>query len=179
MTVTQKNRLAEIKTVIREIPDFPSPGILFRDITPVLADGDLFRAVIEFFVLRYQTQQITHIVGIDARGFILGSAIAYALGCGFVPVRKSGKLPSETLKEHYELEYGTNALELHVDSFNAERRVIIIDDLLATGGTALAAAKLVQRAGGEVIEIGFFIELSHLLGREKLTGFDVFSLIAY
>lgn len=169
----------QLKSTIREIPDFPEPGILFRDITPILSNGELFRHTIAIFSERYHTQQLQKIVAIDARGFILGAAVANALGIGFIPVRKRGKLPAKTLSESYQLEYGNNTLEIHEDSILPGERIAILDDVLATGGTAAATANLVEKLGGKITEISFLIELLSLKGREKLPSLPIFSAIQY
>ena len=155
------------KSLVRTIPNFPKPGIMFRDITPLLASGSGFRHVISILADRY-TGKVDKIVGIEARGFIFGAAIAHAIGAGFVPVRKPGKLPGELIGHDYELEYGKNRVEVHVDGLAKGERVVIMDDLLATGGTALAALALVQRMHAEVVECSFVIELSDLPGRARL-----------
>jgi len=168
-----------LKSLIREVPDFPKPGILFYDITTLLKDKDGLHGVIDALCGHYRQAQIDVVLGIEARGFIFAPALAYALGAGFVPVRKPKKLPWETLKVSYALEYGTDSLEMHKDAFVADSRVLIVDDLLATGGTAAAVAKLVEQAGGKVAGLGFAIELTFLNGRSKLPGYDVFSLLQY
>jgi len=168
-----------VKGLIRDIPDFPQPGIVFKDITPLLADDDAFSSVIDLIVVRYGRGNIDKVVGIEARGFILASPVAYHFGAGFVPVRKEGKLPWETEREEYALEYGTAVLEIHKDAIGDGDRVLIVDDVLATGGTARATAKLVERLGGKVIGIACLIELTFLKGRENLAGYDFFSLITY
>ena len=168
-----------IKGLIRDIPDFPQPGIVFKDITPLLADDDAFSSVIDLIVVRYGRGNIDKVVGIEARGFILASPVAYHFGAGFVPVRKEGKLPWDTEREEYALEYGTAVLEIHKDAIGSGDRVLIVDDVLATGGTARATAKLVERLGGKVIGIACLIELTFLKGRDNLAGYDFFSLITY
>lgn len=171
--------LEQVKALIRDVPDFPKPGIVFKDITPLLADQNAFSSIIDLIVVFYGRGNIDKVVGIEARGFILASPIAYHFGAGFVPVRKEGKLPWDSEREEYALEYGTAVLEIHKDSVRAGERVLIVDDVLATGGTALAAAKLVERLGGKVMGIACLIELAFLNGREKLAGYDFFSLISY
>jgi adenine phosphoribosyltransferase len=171
--------IERVKGLIRDIPDFPQPGIVFKDITPLLADDDAFSSVIDLIVVRYGRGNIDKVVGIEARGFILASPVAYHFGAGFVPVRKEGKLPWETEREEYELEYGTAVLEIHKDAIGAGDRVLIVDDVLATGGTARATARLVERLGGKVIGIACLIELTFLKGRENLAGYDFFGLITY
>jgi len=169
----------EFEKLIRDVPDFPKKGIIFKDITTLLQDGDAFRQAINQMVKRYLDSAIDKVVAIEARGFILGGVLAYKLGCGFVPARKPGKLPARTIREEYTLEYGSNALEIHQDSISKRDRVLIVDDLLATGGTALAAARLVEKLGGEVVAIEFLIELGFLHGREKLLPYPLHSLIVF
>ncbi|MFQ5926899.1 MAG: adenine phosphoribosyltransferase [Terriglobia bacterium] len=172
-------REAQLKKLIREIPDWPKPGILFYDITTLLKDPQGFRALIDQLYAHYQARPVDVVAAIEARGFIFGPALAYRLGAGFVPVRKPNKLPAETARETYQLEYGTDALEIHKDAIRNGQRVLICDDLLATGGTASATARLVRSMGGEVIGCGFAVELTFLQGRKKLAGLDVFSLLQY
>jgi adenine phosphoribosyltransferase len=169
----------QLRQAIRDVPDFPIKGILFKDITPVLQDGKLFRLAVDTFVERHQGKKIDGVVGIDARGFIFAGAVAYQLGVGMIPVRKKGKLPYKTVVTSYTLEYGSETSEMHVDAIKPGDNVIIVDDLLATGGTAMAATQLVQQLGGKVAEIDFMIELTFLKGRERLKGFDVFSAVQY
>src|SRR5881396_2981476 len=159
-----------LKALIRDVPDFPQPGIVFKDITPLLADEVAFSSVIDETVVHYGRGNIDKVVGIEARGFILASPVAYHFGAGFVPVRKAGKLPWETEREEYSLEYGTAVLEIHRDAVAPGERVLIVDDVLATGGTAHATAKLVERLGGKVIGIATLIELEFLHGRQALKG---------
>jgi adenine phosphoribosyltransferase len=168
-----------LKTLIREVPGFPKPGILFYDITTLLKDKDGFKAVIDAMAAHYRDAAVDMVVGIEARGFIFAPALAYALGAGFVPVRKPKKLPAECVTISYELEYGSDSLQMHRDALDGGNRVLIVDDLLATGGTARAVAKLVEQVGGSVIGLGFMVELAFLNGREKLQGYDVFSLLQY
>ena len=168
-----------LKSLIREVPDFPKPGILFYDITTLLKDKAGLRGVIDALCAHYNERQVDMVLGIEARGFIFAPALAYALGAGFVPVRKPKKLPSETLRVSYDLEYGTDSLEMHKDAVVPGSSVLIVDDLLATGGTAAAVARLVEQAGGKVAGLGFAIELTFLNGRAKLPGYDVFSLLKY
>jgi len=170
---------AEIECAIRNIPDFPKPGIQFKDITPVLADARLFSGSIHLLTEKFRPGQIDAVVGIDARGFIFAAAAAIKLQAGFVPVRKKGKLPYKTHEQEYNLEYGTATVAVHVDALKPGSRVLLIDDLLATGGTAAAAAALVQRLGAEILEISFLIELSFLAGRERLKNYPVSSLVVY
>ena len=169
----------DLKQRIRDIPDFPKAGILFRDITPLLSDGRAFRQAIDFIGERYLDKKVDVVVGIEARGFIMGAALAYKLGAGNVLVRKQGKLPFKTNRTTYALEYGTDTLEIHQDAIRPGQRVVIADDLLATGGTISAAADLVRQLGGEIVELTFLIELVALKGRERLSGLPVFSLLQY
>ncbi len=169
----------EIQTYIRAIPDFPLPGILFRDITPLLKDKQAFKAAIDLFVDKYKQAGINHVVGIEARGYMLGAPLAYAIGAGFVPVRKPGKLPYSKLSESYALEYGTNSLEVHADALGDGDRVLVVDDLLATGGTAAATRRLLERLGAQIAGFAFLIELEALKGRDALKGADVTSFITY
>lgn len=171
--------LEQLKALIRDVPDFPQEGIVFKDITPLLADENAFSSVIDLIVVNYGRGNIDKVVGIEARGFIIASPVAYHFGAGFVPVRKKGKLPSVTESEEYSLEYGTNTLEVHKDSIRPGERVLIVDDVLATGGTASATARLVERLGGKVVGIACLIELEFLGGRKNLGSYDFFSLISY
>jgi adenine phosphoribosyltransferase len=173
------NTMERVKGLIRDIPDFPQPGIMFKDITPLLADDDAFSSVIDLVVVHYGRGNIDKVVGIEARGFILASPVAYHFGAGFIPVRKEGKLPWETEREEYALEYGTAVLEIHKDAVSPGDRVLVVDDVLATGGTARATAKLVEGLGGKVMGIACLIELTFLEGRKNLQGYDFFSLIQY
>jgi adenine phosphoribosyltransferase len=168
-----------IKALIRDVPDFPQPGIVFKDITPLLADEIAFSSVIDLIVVHFGRGNVDKVVGIEARGFILASPVAYHFGAGFVPVRKQDKLPWETESEEYALEYGTATLEIHRDAVQPGERVLIVDDVLATGGTARAAASLVERIGGKVCGIACLIELEFLHGRDKLGNHDLFTLIRY
>jgi len=168
-----------LENIIRDVPDFPQKGIIFKDITTLLQDGKAFRLALKRMLKKYLDAKIDKVVGIEARGFIFGGVLAYKLGCGFVPARKPGKLPYRTIREEYTLEYGTNSLEVHEDSIKPGERVLIVDDLLATGGTALAAARLAEKLGGEVAGIEFLIELGFLHGRDKLAKYPVNSLITY
>ena len=168
-----------LKKLIREVPDFPKKGILFYDITTLLRDKTGFARLIDLFSEHYIGKQIDLILGMEARGFIFGPALAYRLNAGFVPVRKPGKLPAATYRVEYELEYGSNALEIHRDAIERGQRVLIVDDLLATGGTAVATAKLVSSLGGEIAGMAFVVELDFLKGREKLGAYEVFSLLHY
>ncbi len=170
---------ADIRKAIRTIPDFPQPGIQFKDITPVLADARLFSGSIDLLTERFKPGDVDAVVGIAARGFIFAAAAAVKLQAGLVPVRKKGKLPYRTLEEEYNLEYGTATMAVHVDALKPGSRVLLIDDLLATGGTAAAAATLVKRLQGRILEVSFLIELSFLAGRQKLKDHPVRSLVVY
>ena len=169
----------EIEALIRPVPDFPIPGILFRDITPLLKDKQGFHRAIELFVERFKDRAVDYVVGVEARGYIFGAPLAYAIGAGFIPIRKPGKLPHDTLSEEYALEYGTNALEVHADSLAHGERVVVVDDLLATGGTAAATRRLLERLGATVDAFAFLIELVALQGRAALPGIDVVSFVRY
>ncbi len=169
----------KLNKFIRDIPNFPKPGIVFKDITPLLADFQAFKLAIGSLSEKYSGQKIDKIVSMESRGFIFGSAVALKLGCGFVPVRKKGKLPYKTIKEEYELEYGTDTLEIHEDAIQKGENILIVDDVLATGGTAKAVCRLVEKVGGKVAGLAFLIELSFLNPREKLPEYDVFSLLKY
>jgi len=171
--------LEQIQSAIRTIPDFPQPGILFRDITPVLADADLFRQVIDLLAEKTVKLGAEKVVGIDARGFLFGAAVAYKLGLGFVPIRKRGKLPFKTIRYSYALEYGKADMEIHVDAVRPGEKIVLVDDLLATGGTAAAAAHLVQQLGAKVEAALFFIELADLDGRRHLGDVRVETLVAF
>ena len=171
--------LPKIRASIRDIADFPKPGIVFKDITPLLSDGDLFKSTIERLAGPFQRKGITHVASIESRGFIFGAPVAYILGAGYIPVRKKGKLPYKTHEQSYDLEYGTSTVAVHVDALKPGSRVLLIDDLLATGGTAAAAAALVNGLNARILEIAFLIELSFLAGRDKLKGFPVRSLVVY
>src|SRR6266436_526150 len=169
----------QLKRLIREVPDFPKQGILFYDITTLLKDKTGFAQLIDLFSEHYIGRQIDLVLGMEARGFIFGPALAYRLNAGFVPVRKPGKLPAETVKISYELEYGSNALEVHKDAVQKGQRILIVDDLLATGGTAEATAQLASGLGAQIAGLAFVVELDFLKGREKLARYDVFSLLHY
>jgi adenine phosphoribosyltransferase len=168
-----------LKALIRTVPDFPKPGILFYDITTLLKDPKGFATLIDALAQYYIDKEIDLVLGIEARGFIFGPALAYRLNAGFVPVRKPKKLPGPTARVTYDLEYGSDMLEIHVDAIEPGQRVVLVDDLLATGGTMQATIKLVQQLGGEIAGLGFAIELDFLKGRDKLSDFDVFSLLHY
>jgi len=169
----------QLKALIRDVPDFPQEGIVFKDITPLLANEIAFSTVIDLIVVHFGRGNVDKVVGIEARGFILASPVAYHFGAGFVPVRKKDKLPWETEAAEYELEYGTATLEIHRDAIAPGERVLIVDDVLATGGTARATADLVERVGGKVVGIACLIELGFLQGRSRLDGYDLFTLISY
>jgi adenine phosphoribosyltransferase len=174
-----ESSMDHLKELIREVPDFPKPGILFYDITTLLKDPQGLRSVIDAMAAHYKDSGVDLVIGIEARGFIFAPALAYALNAGFVPVRKPKKLPAECVSISYELEYGTDSLHMHRDALDSGKRVLIVDDLLATGGTASAVARLVEQVGGSVAGIGFVVELTFLNGRAKLQGYDVFSLLQY
>jgi adenine phosphoribosyltransferase len=167
----------DLKAIIRDVPDFPKKGIIFKDITTLLKDSRAFNEAISKLADHFKDREFDYIVGIEARGFIIGAPMALALQKGFVPIRKPGKLPAETISESYELEYGSNTIEMHKDALQPGDRVLLIDDLLATGGTIKAAVDLIEKLGAEVVGLGFLMELSFLDGREKLQGYDIFSLL--
>ena len=171
--------MEELKNIIRDVPDFPKKGIIFKDITTLLSDGRSFHRMVDLIAHRYVGKRIDKIVGVEARGFVLGSALAYKLGAGITLVRKPGKLPYKTRKVTYDLEYGSDTLEIHEDAFKAGDRVIIADDLLATGGTVAAVVKLVEGLGAEIVECAFMTELEFLHGRDKLPAGKVFSLLKF
>lgn len=171
--------VASLKSAVRDVPDFPKAGIMFKDITPVLADAALFRRAIDVLEARHKGKRIDKVAAIDARGFLFAGALADRLGAGLVPIRKKGKLPYTTFEESYDLEYGSATLAIHRDAFDKGDRVVLVDDLLATGGTASASTRLIEKAGGKVIEVDFMIELSFLKGRRKLKGYRVFAPIVY
>ena len=168
----------KLKKIIRDIDDFPKAGVVFKDITTLLADAASFQRVIDLMGHRYLDRQIDLVVGIEARGFLTGAALAYKLNTGVVLVRKPGKLPGKTFKETYALEYGTDTLEIHQDAIRPEQRILITDDILATGGTIKAVVNLIKKTGGKIVECAFLAELVHLKGREKLTGIPIFSLLS-
>ena len=170
---------AVLYSSIRDIPDFPKPGVVFKDITPLLADPVAFSTAVDAIVVSFGRGTVDKVVGIEARGFIVAAPVAYHFGAGFVPLRKPGKLPFETVSESYDLEYGAESLELHVDAFSEGDRVLIVDDVLATGGTARAACNLVERAGGTVAGLAFVIELGFLNGRSQIEDYDYTSLLKY
>lgn len=180
-SISPAELISRVKAAIRDVPDFPKAGIVFKDITPLLADASLFRETTDAIARPFQRERITHVVAIESRGFILGAPVAQALGAGFVPVRKKGKLPARTEVEEYALEYGTDQLEIHSDACDWSRRprVLIVDDVLATGGTADATRRLVERLGGEVAGFSFLIALGFLAGLERLRGRTLRALVTY
>jgi adenine phosphoribosyltransferase len=169
----------DLKEYIRDVPDFPKKGIIFKDITTLLKDPKALRHTVDLMSDRYIDQKIDHVIGIESRGFIFGSPLAYHIDAGFIPVRKPGKLPSITERISYDLEYGTDSLEIHKDALKPGQKVLIVDDLLATGGTAAAVARLVEKLQAKVVGLGFIIELTFLNGRQKLNGYEVHSLVQY
>jgi adenine phosphoribosyltransferase len=169
----------DLAKMIRDVPDFPKEGIVFKDITTLIKEPQAFKQVVDILAEHYAGQQIDLVVAVEARGYIFGAPVAYQLGAGFIPVRKVGKLPAETVREEYELEYGTDSVEMHRDAIEPGQKVLIVDDLIATGGSAAATARLVERLGGEVVGIAFLIELGFLSGVDKLKGYDVFTIIEY
>ncbi len=174
-----KMRKSDLKGHIRDIPDFPKEGILFKDITTLLKDKDAFKKSIDLLARKFKNEKIAQVVGVEARGFIFGAALAYKLGVGFVPVRKKGKLPGKTKSVTYALEYGTDSLEIHEDAIKPKSRVLIVDDLLATGGTIEAVSKLIREQKAVVAGIAFLIELQFLKGKDRLKDFDVYSVLKY
>ena len=173
------NLKEQIKSTIRDVPDFPKPGILFKDITPLLQDPKAFDAVLNAFEERYCGRRVDCVAGIESRGFVFGAPLANRLKVPFIPIRKKGKLPYKSVQETYDLEYGTATIEMHVDAIRKGQQVLMIDDLLATGGTAAAACRLVEKQGGTIVECAFVVELAFLNGRQKLNGREVFSLVQY
>ena len=171
--------ISTLRSAIRDVPDFPKPGIVFKDITPILSSGKLFRASIDAFLEQCRGKKIDKIAGIDARGFLFGSAVAYELGTGFVPMRKKGRLPYKTESAKYSLEYGEAEMELHIDAIERGEKIVLIDDLLATGGTSASAATLIKKVGGVLLEAQFLIELEFLHGRKKLAPIPVISFLKY
>ncbi|MGA7159376.1 MAG: adenine phosphoribosyltransferase [Bacteroidota bacterium] len=169
----------DLISTIRTVPDFPKKGIMFRDITTLLKDGKAYRYYVDALYERYKNQRIDKVVGIESRGFIAGGALAYRLGAGFVPIRKPGKLPAEKIRQEYQLEYGSDAVEIHRDAIARGDRVLLHDDLLATGGTIEAACKLVEQLEGNIIGLSFLIELTFLKGRTRLPHYDIFTLVSY
>jgi adenine phosphoribosyltransferase len=177
--VTAMENSQFLASSIRSVPDFPKKGIVFRDITTLLKDKDAYRQYIDIVYEYYKGQHIDKVVGIESRGFIGGSALAYRLGAGFVPIRKPGKLPAEKIRQEYQLEYGSDAVEIHRDAITKGERILLHDDLLATGGTIEAACKLVEQLGGKIVGLSFLIELSFLQPRKRLSQYDIFSVVAY
>jgi len=177
--MTSTSKPVRLEDWIRDIPDFPHKGILFKDITPLLQDAVAFQDALDRLAAHYKDAGIEAVVGVESRGFIFGAPLAYLLNAGFVPVRKFGKLPSQTVNVEYALEYGTNIVEVHMDAIKPGQKVLIVDDLLATGGTVAAAIELVEKLGGQIAGIAFLVELNYLKGRERLKGHDVFALINY
>ncbi|HLY30474.1 MAG TPA: adenine phosphoribosyltransferase [Ktedonobacterales bacterium] len=173
------SQLAWLKGLIRDVPDFPQPGILFRDITPLLQDAVALRTVIDILANRYRSAGVDRVVGIESRGFLFGAPLACALGVGFTPVRKQGKLPAAVMSVEYSLEYGSNTLEIHKDALEPGQRALIVDDLLATGGTTTATVRLVEGLGAQVVGLAFLIELTALNGRAPLAGYDIYAMLAY
>ncbi len=169
----------DLKNYIRDIPDFPKKGIIFKDITTLLKEPEVFKYAVDKFANEYKKAAIDKVVSVEARGYIFGGVIAYHLNCGFVPVRKPGKLPAETISMDYTLEYGKNTVEIHKDAITKGEKVLVFDDLLATGGTVLATCKLIEQLGGNVVSCAFLINLTFLSGTEKLKGYNIFSLIEY
>ncbi len=171
--------MMDLKKIIRDVPDFPKAGVIFKDITTLLKDRDAFRYTIDKMIERFKGENVDLIVGIESRGFIFGPILAYHLNAGFIPVRKPGKLPAETVRESYDLEYGKDAVEIHKDAIDPGNKVLIVDDLLATGGTSQATAKMIEKIGGIVVGFAFLIELEFLKGRDKIKGYNIFSMITY
>lgn len=171
--------IEDLKAAIRDVPDFPHPGILFKDITPILQNPDCFRFAMDLFAEQFAGRGVTKVAAVDARGFFFGGVLCERLGLGLIPIRKAGKLPYKTYEISYELEYGAATLAIHQDAFEAGDRVVLIDDLLATGGTAAASAALIEKAGGELVQVQFLIELAFLQGRKRLAPYDVFAAITY
>lgn len=169
--------MIDLKSCVRDIPDFPKKGIIFKDITTLLKNKDALRNTVDTIADKFKNEKIDYVLSVEARGFIFGAAVAYKLGAGLIPVRKKGKLPHKTLSVTYELEYGTDTLEIHKDALKPGDRILIVDDLLATGGTVAAVSKLVEKMGGKIVGMAFVIELLPLKGREKLKGYEVLSLI--
>ena len=169
----------DLKKIIRNVPDFPKKGIVFRDITPLIGNKEAFRYVTDKLAERYKDRGIDYVVSVESRGFIFGAALSYVIGAGLVPVRKKGKLPHKTHRVTYDLEYGTDTLEIHQDAVGQGKKVLILDDLLATGGTTCATIELIEKLGGEIVEAAFIVELEFLKGREKIKDIPIFSLVKY
>ena len=168
-----------LKNAIRDVPDFPKKGIIFKDIAPILGDPELFKLAIDILVDKHKKQDVTKIAAIDARGFLFAGAMCDRMNVGLVPIRKQGKLPYKTYEESYDLEYGSNTLAIHQDAFEPGDKIVLVDDLLATGGTAAASVSLIEKAGGEVVGVDFLVELAFLNGRKKLAGYDIFAPIVF
>ena len=175
----KQENVSDIKKAIRTIPHFPKQGVMFRDITTLLQNPKAFKKVCDSFYKRYKDKKIDVVAGVESRGFIFGAILAYKLGVGFIPIRKPGKLPHKTIREEYELEYGKSAVEVHEDAIKKGQRVLIVDDLIATGGTIGAAIKLVEKLGGKIVECCFVVELPELKGREKIKGYSIFNLVEF
>ncbi len=171
--------MEELKKYIRDVPDFPKKGVIFKDITTLLKEGEVFKKTIDSLAEQFKKKKIDKIVSMESRGFIFGGALAYKLGCGFIPVRKKGKLPWNRISVTYELEYGTDTLEIHQDAINKQENILIVDDVLATGGTAKGVAELIEKIGGKVVACVFLIELTFLKGRDKLKDYGIYSLLKY
>ncbi len=169
----------ELKALIRDVPDFPKKGIIFKDITPLIQNPDAFKSAVDLLAERYKDKGIKLVASVEARGFIFGSAVAYKLNAGMIPIRKKGKLPYKSIDVTYDLEYGTDTLEVHEDAIAKGDKVLVVDDLLATGGTALGTCQMISKCGGEIVEVAFLIELGFLKGREKLKDYPIFSLLKY
>ncbi len=169
----------DLKKHIRSVPDFPKKGIVFRDITTLLKDKEAFRQAVDLFYKKYKSEKIDKVVSVESRGFIFGAVLAHRLGAGFVPIRKPSKLPAKTIREEYQLEYGMDAMEIHEDAISPGERVLVHDDLLATGGTVLAACRLIERLGGKIVGLCFLVELSFLKGRDRLMNYDIYSIVTY
>ena len=169
----------DFKDKIRNVPDYPKPGVLFKDVTTLLKDGEAFKRVIDTMVFSFQDKQIDSVVSMESRGFMLGAPLAYRLGCGFIPARKKGRLPGKTVTMEYETEYSKDSIEIHLDAIQQGQKVLIVDDLLATGGTAKAVAEIVEKLGGQIVGFAFLIELPFLKGREKLSNYNIFSMMKY
>jgi adenine phosphoribosyltransferase len=171
--------LSDLQNAIRSIADFPKKGVVFKDITTLLNDGDLFAEAVDYMYDHFRNSDIDLVAGIESRGFIFGAALAYKMNMGFIPIRKPGKLPGKIIEESYDLEYGTDKLELHEDAFSKGKRILLVDDLLATGGSAAAACRLIKRLGGAIVGLAFLVELAFLKGRDNIKDYDIHSLIVY
>ncbi len=171
--------MEDLKKYIRDVPDFPKPGIIFKDITPLIYHGKIFDQITETFAQRYKSKSIDRIVGVESRGFIFGAALAHSLKKGFVPIRKKGKLPWKTVSITYDLEYGTDTIQMHEDAILPGENILLMDDLLATGGTSKASCDLIEKMGGKIVECAFVVELEFLKGRDQLKGKEIFSMVRY